>query len=124
MSVITNTQDITTRRLASNRAAPLLFCETFAALCCCLLCQFDILWPDITVREHLVLYAVIKGSTWAAAGSVAEQAAAEVRENNSSYHACVLIKTQSYRRFAWCGPRQRNFCVDVFWALMCPCAAS
>jgi ABC-type multidrug transport system ATPase subunit len=41
--------------------------------------QFDILWPDITVREHLVLYAVIKGATWAEAGSVAEQAAAEVR---------------------------------------------
>ncbi|KAF6260985.1 hypothetical protein COO60DRAFT_831207 [Scenedesmus sp. NREL 46B-D3] len=40
--------------------------------------QFDILWPDITVREHLVLYAVIKGATWAEAGSVAEQAAAEV----------------------------------------------
>jgi ABC-type multidrug transport system ATPase subunit len=47
------------------------------------LCQFDILWPDITVREHLVLYAVIKGSTWAEAGSVAEQAAAEVRQHNT-----------------------------------------
>jgi ABC-type multidrug transport system ATPase subunit len=43
-----------------------------------LLCQFDILWPDITVREHLVLYAVIKGATWTEAGSVAEGAAAEV----------------------------------------------
>ena len=25
--------------------------------------QFDILWPDITVREHLMLYAAIKGFT-------------------------------------------------------------
>lgn len=23
--------------------------------------QFDILWPDITVKEHLELYAAIKG---------------------------------------------------------------
>ncbi|WIA08739.1 hypothetical protein OEZ85_008162 [Tetradesmus obliquus] len=40
--------------------------------------QFDILWPDISVREHLGLYAVIKGASWAEAGGVAEQAAAEV----------------------------------------------
>lgn len=25
--------------------------------------QFDILWPEITVREHLMLYAAIKGFT-------------------------------------------------------------
>lgn len=41
--------------------------------------QFDILWPDITVREHLVLYALIKGDSWAEAGRQAEQAAVEVR---------------------------------------------
>lgn len=41
--------------------------------------QFDILWPDITVAEHLQLYAVIKGATYAQAGMQAQQAAAEVR---------------------------------------------
>lgn len=40
--------------------------------------QFDILWPDITVREHLQLYAVIKGATYADASTQARQAAAEV----------------------------------------------
>lgn len=40
--------------------------------------QFDILWPDITVKEHLVLYAVIKGSHWKEAEGVASAAAAEV----------------------------------------------
>lgn len=40
--------------------------------------QFDILWPDITVAEHLQLYAVIKGATYAQAGMQAQQAAAEV----------------------------------------------
>jgi ABC-type Na+ transport system ATPase subunit NatA len=42
--------------------------------------QFDILWPDISVREHLQLYAVIKGATYADAGTQARQAAAEVRD--------------------------------------------
>lgn len=40
--------------------------------------QFDILWPDITVLEHLVMYAVIKGATWANANREAKHAAAEV----------------------------------------------
>lgn len=40
--------------------------------------QFDILWPDITVREHLELYAAIKGSQRGAARSMAEQAATSV----------------------------------------------
>lgn len=41
--------------------------------------QFDILWPDITVAEHLQLYAVIKGATWADASTQVQHAAAEVR---------------------------------------------
>lgn len=45
--------------------------------------QFDILWPDISVREHLQLYAVIKGATWSEAHSSAQQAAAEVRHLKS-----------------------------------------
>lgn len=40
--------------------------------------QFDILWPDITVAEHLQLYAVIKGATYAQASTQAQKAAAEV----------------------------------------------
>eukprot|EP00878_Enallax_costatus_P019215 GHUV01020268.1.p1 GENE.GHUV01020268.1~~GHUV01020268.1.p1 ORF type:complete len:1409 (+),score=442.81 GHUV01020268.1:441-4229(+) len=40
--------------------------------------QFDILWPDITVLEHLVMYAVIKGASWSDAEREARQAAAEV----------------------------------------------
>ncbi len=40
--------------------------------------QFDILWPDITVREHLQLYAAIKGCDGGSARGVAEQAAASV----------------------------------------------
>lgn len=40
--------------------------------------QFDILWPDITVREHLELYAAIKGSQRGAVRSMAEQAATSV----------------------------------------------
>lgn len=41
--------------------------------------QFDILWPDISVQEHLQLYAVIKGATYEEAKIQAQQAAAEVR---------------------------------------------
>lgn len=40
--------------------------------------QFDILWPDITVREHLELYAAIKGYSLLAAQSAAASAAEEV----------------------------------------------
>lgn len=40
--------------------------------------QFDILWPDITAREHLQLYAAIKGYSRQDAAALAEQAAAEV----------------------------------------------
>ena len=42
--------------------------------------QFDILWPDITVREHLELYAAIKGFKRSEAASEAETAARDVGE--------------------------------------------
>jgi hypothetical protein len=96
--------------------------DTCVALCSCLLCQFDILWPDITVREHLVLYAVIKGATWAEAGSVAEQAAAEVRLHN--IYDCTLFNTQSYSCLAWCGPGLRNQQHTCFLALVNPFAGA
>ncbi|WIA18353.1 hypothetical protein OEZ85_009818 [Tetradesmus obliquus] len=40
--------------------------------------QVDILWPSLTVREHLQLYAVTKGVAWSEAAAAAEAAAAEV----------------------------------------------
>lgn len=42
--------------------------------------QFDILWPDITVREHLELYCAIKGYSLEAAKSAAVSAADSVGE--------------------------------------------
>jgi len=43
--------------------------------------QFDILWPDITVREHLELYSAIKGYSRAAARGAAVSAAQSVGES-------------------------------------------
>jgi ABC-type multidrug transport system ATPase subunit len=40
--------------------------------------QVDILWPNLTVLEHLQLYAVTKGVAWRDAAAAAEVAAAEV----------------------------------------------
>ena len=42
--------------------------------------QFDILWPTITVREHLEIFAAIKGFPAAKRTSAAEEAAEEVGE--------------------------------------------
>jgi broad specificity phosphatase PhoE len=56
--------------------------------------QFDILWPDITVREHLQLYAVIKGSTYAQASMQAQQAAAEVRKQHGK--GCLVVCTHMH----------------------------
>lgn len=40
--------------------------------------QFDILWPEITVREHLQIYARIKGYSRAAARAIAIESARDV----------------------------------------------
>lgn len=42
--------------------------------------QFDILWPDISVREHLELYGAIKGYASEAAKAAATSAAESVGE--------------------------------------------
>ena len=42
--------------------------------------QFDILWPDLTVAEHLQLYAAIKGYRDADAPAVAAESAHDVGE--------------------------------------------
>ena len=50
--------------------------------------QFDILWPSITVREHLEIFAAIKGFGAGDRGRLAEDAAADVGEqgpDNNSY---------------------------------------
>lgn len=47
-----------------------------ADLGCCP--QFDILWPEITVLEHLGMYAAIKGFRGTDARDAAAAAAAEV----------------------------------------------
>ncbi len=52
-----------------------------ADLGCCP--QFDILWPEITVLEHLGMYAAIKGFRGADARDAAAAAAAEVGEQPS-----------------------------------------
>ena len=44
--------------------------------------QFDILWPEITAREHLTLYAAIKGFRGRDARAVAERAARDVGESS------------------------------------------
>lgn len=48
--------------------------------------QFDILWPEITVEEHLRLYAAIKGYGRADACGIAEAAACEV-----GARCCVIL---------------------------------
>ena len=40
--------------------------------------QFDILWPSITVREHLEIFAALKGFSASLRGAAAEAAAAGV----------------------------------------------
>jgi ABC-type multidrug transport system ATPase subunit len=46
--------------------------------------QVDILWPNLTVLEHLQLYAVTKGVAWHEAAAVAEAAAAEVGSSEAN----------------------------------------
>lgn len=84
--------------------------------------QFDILWPDITVAEHLQLYAVIKGATYAQAGMQAQQAAAEV---SPAMHAlpgsvgltpCAGILQQSAHTCCRCV--STSFWCGVCWAQM------
>jgi len=45
--------------------------------------QFDILWPEITVKEHMMLYAAIKGFTRQQQLDEATTAAHDVGESSS-----------------------------------------
>lgn len=53
--------------------------------------QFDILWPEITVLEHLALYAAIKGYGRSDAQSVAITAACDVGEQPMSRMLTCII---------------------------------
>jgi ABC-type multidrug transport system ATPase subunit len=56
--------------------------------------QFDILWPDLTVAEHLLLYAAIKGAQGRAATYMAGKAADEVRQGGGAGDGvaqCLLL---------------------------------
>jgi ATP-binding cassette subfamily A (ABC1) protein 3 len=54
--------------------------------------QFDILWPEITVWEHLQIYASIKGYTRAASKRVAAESARDVgaRASSAEMRLCLL----------------------------------
>ena len=52
--------------------------------------QFDILWPEITVLEHLRIYAAIKGFRGRDAQDAAIAAAAEVGER-PLLRSCALL---------------------------------
>lgn len=55
--------------------------------------QFDVLWPDITVREHLELYAAIKGYSGRDVAEIAGEAAWDVGATlgpQSPVTACIL----------------------------------
>lgn len=54
--------------------------------------QFDILWPDISVKEHLELYAAIKGYSYKDTRQVVLTAAHDVGETSWS-HATGTICT-------------------------------
>ena len=55
--------------------------------------QFDILWPDITVREHLELYCAIKGYSREAAKTSALSAAESVGKTTS----CCVVRRNNPR---------------------------
>lgn len=54
--------------------------------------QFDILWPDLTVDEHLQLYAAIKGYRDADAPGVAAEAAHDVGASPLSLGTWLLLQ--------------------------------
>ena len=60
--------------------------------------QFDILWPDLTVAEHLELYAAIKGYRHADAPHVAVEAARDVGEPPRFVKFCCLSAVDTWKR--------------------------
>ena len=68
--------------------------------------QFDILWPDITVREHLELYCAIKGYAFQASKAAAVSAAHSVGERTILNHLhnirCPLLTYSYQSMFSTC----------------------
>lgn len=60
--------------------------------------QFDILWPNISVREHLEIFAAIKGYASADRRGAAEAAANEVGERAHLPALCAAPAWQSMAR--------------------------
>ena len=60
--------------------------------------QFDILWPDISVKEHLELYAAIKGYSCKDTRQVVLAAAHDVGETSQSNVACTMSTMASLQR--------------------------
>ena len=59
--------------------------------------QFDILWPELTVREHLLLHGAIKGFLGADRHEAAEAAAQDVGECG-----CGLLPRPVLHKWAIC----------------------
>ena len=87
--------------------------------------QFDILWPDLTVREHLELYAAIKGYSKTAGKSVAASSAKEVGESFAAIRRFLLRSRLDYqlviglvllRRFLLLGRFQRGIVLLIYRA--------
>ena len=53
--------------------------------------QFDILWPEISAREHLALYAAIKGYKGRDAQAVAVAAARDVGEHSITIDVLLFL---------------------------------
>jgi ABC-type Na+ transport system ATPase subunit NatA len=81
--------------------------------------QFDILWPDITVAEHLQLYAVIKGATYAQAGMQAQQAAAEVSPAMHVPPSSVCFDTRMLATSMGGTLRRWQLCTPVYMHAAC-----
>ena len=67
--------------------------------------QFDILWPDLTVREHLELYSAIKGYSKDAGKEAAISSTREVGESHTiafSFYSFWLNGQQLAHHLAEC----------------------
>lgn len=65
--------------------------------------QFDILWPEITVKEHLMLYAAIKGFTRQQQLDEATAAAHDIGESSSCCCDSVVTTVRVCRLAAAAG---------------------
>ena len=62
--------------------------------------QFDLLWPDLTVKEHLLFYARIRGVPRAQEQEIVEKAIAEVQLTKSTNHMASQLSGGMKRRLS------------------------